>query len=479
MNLSHKKAADSKAVKGATSKSKSAANAVVQEPVQPTAKVDGREKVIKERFHPDAVNYLKEVFDIDLNNPRISLSDVYNIAAGRATSPIEARIKTLAYDKDTKQDIEKGLIKTVASFRFKFPADKQGKPIAFDAKNVPYIESYPCYDYLERKDLHQPASLQQDKPKEQLKELPVFSKEQTEALEAVGVAPARLFAGQFNSLPLSLKRDILDSKPFDLNGSVRVPSPIHERGWISLNVNGRARLLNKTVPTVLFEPQYPVKAQTNSILDIKKISRIGNKEFDFYERDMNNRVKLDVYNNPIINQAAKDLIRYGHAFEPVTCFIHKATFNKQTNKTEYAVERKKYQVSVLNGGLCAHEMVLVKELDNNGKPIKVVMNGVERDKAHYEVKNPGVSKEGTIFISGQELKPASPQDLENYKRGQGGTFLGYKAVDATTKKESVYDVFAVPDNRKGFARGFSEKVSQELASRKEENRRKQNFSLGF
>jgi hypothetical protein len=199
-------------------------------------------------------------------------------------------------------------------------------------------------------------------------------------------------------------------------------------------------------------------------------------------------MKTDVYDLPILNQAGKDLVNYGVSFEPVDGYLHKMEYDAREKRFKDVIQKDKYQVSVVNGGLCATKMRKVNDLDQDGKQIKTKFNGKEVDKYHYEATDVRINADGTVKVGNQDLKFKTKQDLENYKRGKGGIVEGATWVSYGEKgakaKQVKYDAYVVPDNQKnGFAKAFSPSTSQKLAERNQVKltkapKRKQNFSLG-
>ena len=272
---------------------------------------------------------------------------------------------------------------------------------------------------------------------------------------------------------------------FPVSGTTRILDA-ETNTLIPVNVNGKAKMVTRKDGTVLtkFEPQYPVVKQNRQIVDLLSVRKIGNLELDFFDRDPKGHVKKDVYGNPVINQAGRDLIKYGVAFGPVDGFIHKRVYDPKMHEFRDSVTPDKYQVTLVNGGLCPTRMKKVMELDQNGNQIMTVSRtGEDVPKYHYECADAKVSG-GKVRIGNQELEPATPKDLDSYKRGRGGVFKGCEYTDLKTKKRVVYDVFAVPDNQRGgFAKGFRPSVSEELIKRQQDAKKtvskKQNFSMGF
>lgn len=443
-----------------------------------------REAVLKERFCPEGIKYLKDVLGIDLTDRSVPVEDLYNIAEGRVTSPLEAVVKPLVYDAVARKTVEREPIKVVASFRIVMPYDRKTfKPVAPDAENRPFVASYPCYEYLQKAEPSQRVAPSREEP-DAAGELPRFSEAQMQALEGVGISRDRLYYNQFNGLSVAEKRDILAGRVFDATGIVRIADGTGD-SRLSINVNGKARMDTRRDGEVVmkYETQYPVEMKAGELVDIMRVRCIGNLELDFFERDARGHIKRDVYDNPVVNRAAKDLMRYGYCFGGVDGYIHEKAYNKQSGQWEESRRKEKYQVSLVNGGLCVTRMNRVMDLDVDGNQMKTVIGGVEVDKFHYEVRDARVSADGTVRVGTQSLAPATPKDLDDYRRGLGGCFRDFEYVDRTVNppKTTVYDAFVVPDNRRGgFAKAFSQKVSKELIERREPKAaRRQNFAMGL
>ncbi len=443
-----------------------------------------RAELLSERFHPEAVKYLNDVFGIDLADTRIPDSVVYDIAAGRVTEPIEAVVTPLTWSRSEKKAVQMPPVKVVDSFRFVLPYDPAThKPVAPSADKPVFVSTYPCYAYLQKADPSQAAERTEEAG--EAKAEPVsFSDAQVQALEGIGINPDRLYANSFNAVSQEDKQAMAEGRPFELSGTVRISDGSRD-SRVSVNLAGMARMVTMDDGSVKvkFEPRYPVQMRANDIVDLMGVRRIGNLELDFFERDGRGHRKSDVYGNPIINAAGRDLVRYGQAFAPVDGYIHRREFNRATGKVEESISRGKYQVSLVNGGICATAMQKVLEEDRNGIPVMIIdLAGRSVQKYHWEVAGAHIGEGGTVRVDSQVLRPASEYDLEAYRRGRGGVFKDYVFTDHATGKTEKYDAFLVPDNRRGgFARAFSKKVSAELIARREEKSavRKQNYSFGI
>lgn len=441
-----------------------------------------RDELVSTGFHPTAVKFLKDELGIDLG--ALPLNTVYDIKSGRVTEPLDVKVSPLVYDKEKKEVVKMPPIKSKASMRFVFPYDNDFKPVALDKEHRVFVASYPCHQFVQKAD---PSAQFMEDPGQQAKtaerkELPKFTSAQIMALEGIGINENRLYASSFNALDVETKRNILEGEVFEVNGYVRTSFGV-------LNVNGEGRLVQMKDGSVraAFEAQEPVKQGKNDILDINSARRSGNLELDFFERDSSGKVKTDVYDFPVLNQAGKDLVTYGVSFEAVDGYLHKTVYDSKEKRFKDEVEKDRYQVSVVNGGICATRMKKVFDLDQDGNKVKTTFNGKEVDKYHYEVADVRVNSDGTVRVGQDNLKFKTEADLANFKKGIGGTVVGAKWQEygekGTKPKEITYDAYVVPDNQKnGFAKVFSPSTSQKLQERnapKQKTRKKQNFSMGF
>lgn len=442
-----------------------------------------KEKAL-EKFHPDNIDYLKKVFGLDLKSSSVKYSVVEDIAAGRITEPVELRLKPMAYDKDKKEQVEMSPIKAVASVRIVFPYEKDTfKQLPVDSEHKMAFNAFPCYEMLVKsnaRNFSEEVVENTAKP-----EAVQFTKEQVKALEGLGIREDRLYNGSYNALSMAEKESIFKGEVFDVTGTVRVSDGMDSAIFVDINGKAKMNTTPKGEVYTSFEPQYNVERGKANVIDLLKIRRIGAVELDFFERTPEGKIKKDVYDSPIINKAGRQLIDYGVSFTPVDGFIHQRHYDDKTKKFVDTIEKKKYQVSVVNGGLCITSMVKVNDLDQDGNKIMTNINGKEVEKYHYEVKDVRM-KDGKVFVNGELLEPASPKDLENYKRGIGGVFKGAKWTEYNEQgkaKVITYDAYAVPNNQKnGFAKVFSPdtsaKLVEELAEKKKAVKR-QNFSRGF
>lgn len=460
-------------------------NAKAAEPKKAFAKGSDeqtRAEFIEKGFHPTAVAFLKKELGIDLYS--LPLDTIYDIKAGRVTEPLTVRVTPLVYDRSTKTAKEMPPIQSVSSMRFVFPYDKNFNPVALDKEHKVFVASYPCHEYIQKAEPSLNVTTDENAPAAAVqKELPKFTQEQIMALEGIGINENRLYNSAFNALDVETKRDIFDGNVFSVNGYVRTSFGV-------LNVSGLGKLVEGPDGSVRakFKAQDADTVSKEGIIDIESVRKIGNLELDLYERDAKGKIKRDEYDWPILNQAGKDLVFYGISFEQVDGYLHKMEYDAKEKKFKDVIQKDKYQVSVVNGGLCATKMRKVNDLDQDGNQIKTKFNGKEVDKYHYEATDLRINADGTVKVGNQYLKFKSKQDLENYKRGKGGIVEGATWVSygekGTKPKEIKYDAFIVPDNQKnGFAKAFSPSTSQKLIEKNQTTimkapKRKQNFSLG-
>ena len=442
-----------------------------------------KEEVIAKGFHPTAVTFLQNELGINLND--LSLNTIYDIKAGRVTEPLAVKVTPLVYDRVKKEVREMPPIQAIASMRFVFPYDNHFKPVALDKEHKVFVASYPCHDYILKVDpFMEQQQIEESMTVQHSIELPKFSTEQIMALESIGINENRLYGNTFNAVDMDTKLSIHQGEAFEVDGYVRTSFGV-------LNISGQAKLVECPDGSfkAKFQPQEPVSQTKDSILDIISVRRLGNLELDFFERDSSGRVKTDVYDLPILNKAGEDIVTYGVAFEAVDGYLHKMEYDAKEKKFKDVIQKEKYQVSVINGGLCATKMRKVNDLDQNGKPVKTTFNGKEVDKYHYEATDVRINSDGTVRVGTEDLKFRTAQDLENYKRGKGGVVEGATWQSYNEKggksKQIKYDAYIIPDNQKnGFAKIFSPSTSQKLIERnktqlKQVPKKKQNFSVKF
>lgn len=444
-----------------------------------------RDRVIAERFHPEGVKYLKEVLGIDLHD--VPLSDVYNLSDGRMTSPLESVVTPWVYDREARAKVAGEPIPVVASWRIVMPYDRSTyEPVAPDRTHMPFVAAYPCYEMLERagRDGEAKEAAEPAEAAEEHAGAGRLGADYMKALENIGITSERMYPGGGAVVPASVKRDILDGRPFDAEGTVLVHDAVCGR-YVGVNVSGTARLVMGDDGRLVreYSARQPQAQRSDLVPDLLKVRHVGNIDLDFFDRDAQGRVRTDAAGLPVINREGRDLLRYGQAFGPVVGYVTKdRRWDRESRSFVGKVQRGMYQVSLVNGGLCATPMTKVDDLDAAGAGERVVHRGERHYRYHYEVSNARVGRDGTVRIGSQSLRPATERDLEDYRRGRGGLFKGFEGTDEAGRKVK-YDVFAVPDNRQnGFAKYFSPKVSQELAARREEVKkpaRKQNYSLGL
>ena len=428
-----------------------------------------RSKYLSEKFHPKAVEFVKERFGLDLANPKaVSLSDLYDIAQGKVTRPMEIVVTPLAYDRAQRKDVEMPRIKSVASLRFVFPKE-DGKPVApdmSDKKKRIFVATVPCRPMVERAEGFD--SPQQAPAGE--RELVKFTPQQIQALEGIGINRDRLFGG-FNGLSADQKADIAAGRKFEVDGAVRIGD------GMMVNVIGEARLVPGEDGRVeaRFMPAYPEERSAGLVPDLEAGRRQGVLELDFTLRTSNGKAMTDVNGVPYLNDAAKNLIDYGMAMGPVVGYVHTRKQDEKTGEWKDRTERHNYEVTVVNGNLYATPMKEVPDLRPDGTQITYTdRSGKEKVQTHPEVAS-AIVKDGKVYVNGQNgqkgkaLEFASPEDQKNYLLGKPAVVKDAVYHDFKSKTEKVYDGVAVCDNRSaGFGKVFTPSTSQALMEKMKE-----------
>lgn len=441
-----------------------------------------RDELIRTGFHPTVVEFLKNEMGLDLS--KMPLSTIYDIKYGRVTEPLEIKVKPLVYDREKGERVEAAPLKSISSLSFVFPYDNNYNPIALDDKHRVFVASYPCHDFIRKAE--EAGATANVEAKEENKALPKFSNEQVMALEAIGINGDRLFSTNYNSLDVDTKLAIAAGEEFAFDGYVRT-------SFGGVNIAGIGKLSEMQDGTVRarFQSNEPVTQGKNDILDILSVRRIGSLELDIFERDSKGKMKTNEFDQPILNQAGKDLVNYGVAFEPVTGYTHKTEFDSKKGTYVNTIKSEKYQVTVINGGLCATAMKKVNDIDKDGNNVKTTFNGKEVDKYHYEVANARVNENGTVTINKKEVSFKTDNDLKNFKAGKVAVVSGAEWISYGEDKKGkkiAYDAVVYPDNqRNGFAKAFSPSTSERIISERQvkaqkkvtKPAKKQNFSLGF
>lgn len=438
-----------------------------------------RAKILNESFIPETIAYLKDNFGLDVKSPAFPVQALYDIAHHNITQPLEAVITPKGYDRDEKIEVELPKIRTISSFRFVLPFDKDFKPVVPDKGHALFVQAFPCHEYLVKADKSE-AVASQPQENDEVRQNFQFTNAQLLALEGVGIAGDRLFGG-FNALSIDQLVAIRDGVPFEFDGTVKT-----DAGYI--NVSGTATMKEGPDgrPVVSFVPNELQEKSAEETLDLLSINKLGNLELDFFERSKTTGdILKDTQGRPIINKAARDLLEYGISMEPVKGITHTRSWDDTERVMRYIHKTNYYQVAVVNGGLVADKMNRIVEKNEKGEDIMIGTGKKAFAKYHYEVANPRISKDGTVRLSNNAVgKFVSEADELSYRCGKGGAVEGAtwkvfgKGKDVQTKS---YVAFIVPDPlRGGFPKQFSPETSKILIEREKPKVKKtQNFGIGF
>lgn len=440
-----------------------------------------RAKILKERFVPETIAYLKENFGLDVQSPAFPVQALRDIGYGFVTQPLEAVLSPKGYDRDNRVEVDLPKIRTVSSFKFVLPQDNDFKPVAPSKDHGVFVQAFPCHDFIMKSSGSSVQEEQQGEQESQAKRNDIkFTNAQLLALEGVGIAGDRVFSG-FNALSDEQLAAAYDGVPFEFEGCVKTAA-----GY--MNVAGTATLKegHDGVPVAVFEPNMPSERHENETLDLLTINKIGNLELDFFERSkMTGEVLKDSHGRPMINRAGRDILSYGISMEPVKGTVHSRIWDDVEKAMRHNNKTDMYQVAVVNGGLMAVKMLKVEEKDEKGEKIMVGSGKYAFAKYHYELDNVRINKDGTVRLSnGVNVSFASDEDALNYRKGKGAKVVGAVWTDYSKggKGESrTYDAYIVPDPlRGGFARQFSPETSKMLMERdKPKVKKTQNFGVGF
>lgn len=445
------------------------------------SKVDDKAKLelLNDRFTPSVRKFFKETFGMDLTSRQYDVAFLHDLAEGRATRPVEMIVTPVAFDRDSKANVELDPVKVVASLVVRLPYDKETHKFAeLSDKNGVFIKTIPCYDYRQKSDKSEGVTLPQSASGKQ--EVISFNNKEMLALEGIGIQSTRLYPGQFNSLPYETKQDIKAGKPFEVTGVMNIRNSFDSKSPVKVNVSGHAKLVNGELE---FMPQYPVEKTVNSVLDIDRARVIGQYELDLFERNpLTKGILTDAKGTPVLNQAGKDLVKYGYSFSPVKAIVHSLSFDRESGKMKESFSYKMVMCAEKNGAIYSAEMKQEPVLGKDGKQETVTIGGEEKPKFRYVAPVQGINGEDKVRSFGKEYKVADAAEMDSYKRGRGAIFPDFKGTDPKTKKAVTYDAFAIPDIlRAGQPRFFSEGVSKELIERRNNmsQKKSQNFSMGL
>lgn len=456
-----------KDAKPAAKKEQAARKVTRQEAIAENREVERRQKAV-DSFHPSVVEFLDKELGVDLH--KLPLEQVYDLAQGKLTrEPVSVVVTPIAYDRAKKENVEMPRIKALASLRILVPMEN-GKPVAIDKDHKVFVQSVPCRPFISKDDAADmgmnAASGVADIVEE--RENPTFTDAQLMALEGIGVSRERMFGG-FNHVDKMTKLDMLDGNTFFVDGAVKTSFGL-------LNVIGEGRLTTdaKGVATAQFQTQYPEKRTEGLVIDLLEARVMGNLELDFFRRSSEGKVITSVDGRPIINDAARNLLAYGVAMEPVRGWVRRREFDEKENKYVEKREPGMYQVTAVNGNLFATRMKEIKEQAPDGSTV-----------SRYEAPNLRM-RDGKVFVDGKSepLDFVSERDARDYAAGKGGLVKDAVYMDRQNKKEQKYEAFVVPDNtRGGYARQFTPDTTKKILAQREgvrkTARKRQNFSMGL
>lgn len=465
-------------------------------------------KKILESFHPSALEYLR---NLGINVEKLPVSTLYDISKGNVTKPLEVTVRPVVYDRAAKKYVTAQPLTVCASFSFVFPYQKvqEGgrtrivpKAIGDKKEDRVYMASYPCYPYVKKVDPLEIARMvvpQDSEQKDQKKEMPKLTDAQITALAAVGIDSDRLFGKGLRNISVDVKNDIISEKTFDVDGAVTFDTGFGYNA--TLNLCGQARLVNMEDGSILpqFLTNYAVEKRQDEIIDLYRLSKIGMLDLDFVEHTPSGSTKRDLNGLPVINAAGKELVKYGYTLRPVDGYVHRKELVQGSQSYVDRVEKRRYSVSVVNGGLCCKPLALVPEVGKDGKNVKVMRDGKEEDKMMYAVPVDYTNdnkirlevykadEKGRLTSSYQTFSFASEAECDSYRKGYGGIVKDYKFYDRDTSETTTGDAFVINDNKRcNSPHVFSQKVSSEIIEarhpsqeRKVENTRRQNFSMGL
>lgn len=423
-----------------------------------------RQKVL-EGFHPDVIAFFKDKLGVDLN--KLSTGTLYDLQTGKLTEPLEIVVTPLAYDKESKQNVEMPRIKAFTSLKVNLPYEG-GKPVAPDTeKHRIFVVTVPCRPMAEKNVESAVPAL--DGEESTKRENPSFTEDQLLALEGIGIDRSRLYGG-FNHISKEVKCAAADGEPFYVDGSVKTD-------FGPVNIIGEAQLgMQDGKAVASFDPFYPVEQSEEKTVDLLEARINGAMELDFFRRRPDGQVMTDVNGVPKFNDAYYNLKTFGNAMEPVLGKIHRRNWNAQEGKFVETVETGRYQVSVAPAYRVYDPIEKKWKVFDQGNLVITPMKEIKYKKGEdvavrYEVSQARV-KDGKVFVDGQGNAPLefiNEKEFENYMAGRGGVVKDAKYHDFTTKSDVVYNAFVAPDNtRAGYARQFSPATTKKILERREQ-----------
>ena len=429
---------------------------------------EDREALIKEKFVPEAVAFLKEQLGVDLY--AISKNNVYNLADGRLTTPMTVTVTPLVYDRKAKANVEAKPLTACVSLIVNMPLGKDYRPIAPDSEHPIRVKSFPFVNPVALtpgEDAVEEGVAPGEAPQRDERPEPAFSDEQKMALAAIGVNDDRLYNNGFRHFDKDTKYDIIQGEEFEFIGQV-------DTSFGHLNVNGYGRLTTYEDGTAMaeFEPIRPQRLSeaeekelgegVTFVPDITSINSVGNVEFILFSNDREGGITL--------NQAGRDLCDFGVCLEPVDARVYSKM--KDVSGVDRLVSKNveyPYQVVMANGSL------LAVPIKNDGMEMNAKLVNGEQVK----VQNP-------VTLKYETLSFVSDEERENFKKGFGKVKDVTFKVGSRNVKRDVYVYpdpknngfasFLIPDVRKeGFTKKLDE-MTKKLDARREQIAEKQRAS---
>jgi len=430
-----------------------------------------RRKLLNERFCTEGIDYMREVFGLDLWSPSVPVEVVQCIADGRLTPPLEVVVRPVVWDRDSHVRRKVQPLKAACSLVVRLPFDPETrKPVPPSKSRHVYVASYPCRRYLQRAvpdaDMRVPAC-----PPGGLQNI-VFTAAQRMALEGIGLRGDRLYPGSFNTLPYEDRLALVQGRPVGFTGEVRIEDGFGSTHQVCIAGEGRMRTGADGLPAVSFRTNYPSEPGEDDVLDVVGAAVLGKLQLDVFEHDDKFVPRTDAYGNPVLNKAGENLVDFGVSLGPVGGWLHSEKWDESRHRYVKSSEYSMYSVAVVNGGFCVQRMKRVKDLDVSGNP-------VEAESAHWEIPEIRLTDDGKVRVRGQKVTPVSDEELEAYKRGVGGVFKGYTEY-RDGHKPVTRNVFLVPDvTNNDYPRPFDKETGENIKKRLEEmqvRRRKQDYS---
>ena len=407
----------------------------------------------KNNFHPSVVEWMKDNFGVAME--RLPERTLVALRRGEVTPEMRLVVTPTYYDANARQRVVSDKVVVVNErMRFRFPFDA-GKPCNIDAKHPVFMESFPARPFVEALSDEQLLSLKREaqaaaKARSESGEsqpLPKFSEAQMQALETIGIDRDRLFAGQYNAIPVEAKQDLLDGYPVLGDGTMKIQV---DGGVRDLYVYGQMQMITAESGEVLtkFDSFKYVPRAENEVLDLEGARRKGTIELSIYKRDEHGAIERNIYEQPVLSEGAQNLLKYGNSLMAMEGFDHSDPKRAQ---------RGMFYVTVIDGNLAFKRMEWKNDL---------AADGSETKKGHYEVS--GLMMKGDqVYMENERAYRdfASAEDAKLYRMGQGGVIKDCTWVDYSEKGpvKTKHDLVVIPAMN-GFAKPLSPEKSAEIIS---------------